>query len=365
MTRRIGATLAPHRVICFRSMTLMPEDPPGSRRPRQTGDDQGTDLPYPEGWFCLALSRELAPGRVLTRRLAGEDVVVYRTRDGQAYAVRPYCPHLGAHLGAGGTVEGRNLVCPFHRFAFAGDGRCVATPAGPPPRARLAHHTVLERDGFVFVWRGPDGTPPGWEVPGTAQALVVPTASWRTEVRTHAQEIIENTLDYRHLPVLHHVAVREVDPPTVEGPFLRMRLRLGPDRPAVLKRWIEADHSFLMAGLGCLRVEFALPSLGLVSYLWAMHTPVGPRRTQLLVATACVDGREPAGAGPSLLRRPLHRAFARAMLWIAVSKVRQDLTIWNAKRYEPRPRLAVGDETIGYFRRWARQFYGTARSHGG
>lgn len=335
----------------------MRDELPRSRSPHTTVDEPGRHLPYPSGWFCLARSRELAPGKVLTRRFMDEDIVLYRTRDGRSRAVRPYCPHLGAHLGAGGTVEGQNLVCPFHRFAFAPDGTCVGTPDGPPPRARLQQHTISERNGFLFVWYEPDGAAPSWDVPDTAQAGVVPTAAWSTEAHTYAQEIIENTLDYRHLPVLHKVAVEELAAPVTEGPLLRMRLRLGPDRPPALKRKIQADHAFLMAGLGYLRVELPLPSLGLVSYLWAMHTPTGPRRTRMLVAAACADIRKQDATGASLPRRGLHRAFARAMLRTAVSRVQQDLGIWNTKRYEPQPRLAASDEAIGLFRHWARQFY--------
>ncbi|MDX3636972.1 Rieske (2Fe-2S) protein [Streptomyces europaeiscabiei] len=130
----------------------MRDELPSSRGPHADGHEPGRHLPYPSGWFCLARSRELAPGHVLTRRLMDEDIVLYRTRDGRPRAVHPYCPHLGAHLGAGGAVEGQNLVCPFHRFAFAPDGTCVGTPDGPPPRARLQHHTISERNGFLFAW---------------------------------------------------------------------------------------------------------------------------------------------------------------------------------------------------------------------
>ncbi|MFE3021666.1 Rieske 2Fe-2S domain-containing protein [Streptomyces sp. NPDC059256] len=70
----------------------------------------------------LVPSSDLPPGAVLTRRLMGEDVVVYRTRSGRARVIRPYCPHLGAHLGCGGRVEDDLIVCPFHSFAFSGDG---------------------------------------------------------------------------------------------------------------------------------------------------------------------------------------------------------------------------------------------------
>ncbi|GGY08006.1 Rieske 2Fe-2S domain-containing protein [Streptomyces hiroshimensis] len=322
--------------------------------PSVVGDGRGPVLPYPSGWFCLALSRELAPGAVLSRRFAGEDVVLYRTRDGRPRAVRPYCPHLGAHLGLG-TVEGRNLVCPFHNFAYAPDGACVHAPGGRAPRIRLEHHTLRERDGFVFVWRGHDDAPPTWEIPGAPGAIPPPTAVWTADVLTHAQDLSENSLDYRHLNTLHGVAVRELVPPQAEGPFLRLRLQLAPKRFPALK--ITSEYAFLLAGVGCFRTDTSMPPLGLAIHLWAMHTPTGPRSTRMLVAAACtgLDGT-PRSALP-LLQQPLARSVARGILWGAVNALKDDLKIWNTKRYEPRPRLAAGDEAIGSYRSWVRQFY--------
>ncbi|WP_331766270.1 hypothetical protein [Embleya sp. NBC_00896] len=57
------------------------------------------------------------------------------------------------------------------------------------------------------------------------------------------------------------------------------------------------------------------------------------------------------------LRGPLTRVLAQAMLGVVVRVGREDLPIWNHKRYEPRPRLTRGDEAITHYRRWARQFY--------
>ncbi|RLV04425.1 (2Fe-2S)-binding protein [Streptomyces griseocarneus] len=331
---------------------------PESRSRRRAVDEGERELPCPNGWFFLALSKELAPGRVLTRRLADEDVVIYRTHDGRPHAVRPYCPHLGAHLGAGGTVRDGNLVCPFHGFAFAPDGTCASTPDGPPPRARLERHTIRERNGLVFVWYASDGSSPTWEIPETAGAGVTPTAFWSTEVQAHVQELTENTLDLRHLPVVHHVRLRVLAPSRAEGPCVHTRLRLGPARPAVLRKF-QLDHAFLLAGMGCLRIEQPLRPIGLVIFTWALHTPTAPGRTRLVLATACAELHRSRFAGMSLLRRPLCRALARVLLWISVAQVQGDVRIWNAKRYEPRPRLAAGDESIGLYRHWVRQFYPT------
>lgn len=155
-------------------------------------------LPYPDGWSAVAFSDELKPGAVLTRPLQGEDVVLYRLRDGRLRAVRPYCPHLGAHLGLG-AVEGDDLVCVFHRFAFGPDGSCVRTGYGaPPPRAALAQLPVREVNDAVFVWRHHDGRAPDWEIPVFHGLDDQPLRSTTWELAGHAQEVMENAVDLGH-----------------------------------------------------------------------------------------------------------------------------------------------------------------------
>ena len=84
-------------------------------------------FPFPNSWFVFGLSDELHPGKLLARKFMGQEVTVFRTESGQAYAVDSYCPHLGAHFGYGATVKGEILQCPFHGFQFNGDGACVRT----------------------------------------------------------------------------------------------------------------------------------------------------------------------------------------------------------------------------------------------
>jgi phenylpropionate dioxygenase-like ring-hydroxylating dioxygenase large terminal subunit len=58
----------------------------------------------PEGWFRVAWSRALSPGKVLPLRWFGLDLVLFRGTSGRAYLLDAHCPHLGAHLGRGGSV---------------------------------------------------------------------------------------------------------------------------------------------------------------------------------------------------------------------------------------------------------------------
>ena len=62
--------------------------------------------PYANGWFQIAYSDELAPGDVKAVRNFGQDFVLFRTEAGVAHVLDAHCPHLGAHLGYGGKVEG-------------------------------------------------------------------------------------------------------------------------------------------------------------------------------------------------------------------------------------------------------------------
>ncbi len=73
-------------------------------------------------------------GAVKPLHYFGRELVVFRGEDGVAHVLDAHCPHLGAHLGFGGRVEGGALRCPFHGWLWNGDGRCLEVPyAGRVP----------------------------------------------------------------------------------------------------------------------------------------------------------------------------------------------------------------------------------------
>ena len=59
----------------------------------------------PVGWYTVATSEELRAGQVLPVKYFAEELILYRTESGEARLTDAYCPHMGAHLGAG-KVEG-------------------------------------------------------------------------------------------------------------------------------------------------------------------------------------------------------------------------------------------------------------------
>lgn len=311
--------------------------------------------PYPDGWFAVASSAELRPGRVVSRRLAGEDVVVYRTRQGRLRAVRPFCPHLGAHLGHGGRVAGEALVCPFHHFAFGPDGTCVRTGYGtPPPRARLGVRECREVAGLVFVWRHARNAPPSWEIEApSADGFGPPGCTVRTLV-VHPQDFMENVIDVGHLEPVHQLAVEMVEAPRFDGPRMTTTYRLGraAGKNNVLFNSAPVT-SATVQGLGIFLTDAFIGSLGMQVRTWFCVTPVGPTRVDLRLAVSVGFPRlRPRGAA-----RALAAVAPRPLAYLSSFETDRDVPIWANSTYLDHPRLAQGDGPITKYRRWARQFY--------
>ncbi|HLL65844.1 MAG TPA: Rieske (2Fe-2S) protein [Micromonosporaceae bacterium] len=77
--------------------------------------DRYVDLPIGEG-------RAYAVG--------GEQVAVFRLRDGRLRAVSAVCPHGGGPI-ADGTIDARVVVCPLHQYAYELDTGCSTTGRAP------------------------------------------------------------------------------------------------------------------------------------------------------------------------------------------------------------------------------------------
>lgn len=317
-------------------------------------------LPYPSGWFALARSVDLAPGVVLTRKLAGQESVLFRGPDGQATTLDAYCPHLGAHMGHGGTLKDGTLVCPFHGFRFDATGACVATGYGtrPPKGARVACHPTAESGGWVFVWYHPAGIAPTWHPPVVNVDGYTPVQGSTVELRTHPQETTENSVDLGHFPFVHGYGAVTMHHVETDGPHLHTRYGfVRPDGFPGLGRDLRIEISVHVWGLGYSYVDVHIPTIDLHTRQYVLPTAIAPGVTELRLGMAM-------RRGPAADWRL--RLLPRWMMdgWVApiaqrayVRDVMQDRHVWENKVHVERPMLAEGDGPIGRYRAWCRQFY--------
>ena len=94
----------------------------------RTPEERGINLPMPFGWFVVCYSDELAKGEVKPVTYFERELVVWRGEDGAPRVLDAYCPHLGAHLGYGGKVNGQRYSMPFSLMELEWRRRCNRHP---------------------------------------------------------------------------------------------------------------------------------------------------------------------------------------------------------------------------------------------
>jgi 5,5'-dehydrodivanillate O-demethylase len=162
-------------------------------------------------WLPVAASSELPPGATRTVRLLGEDLVLFRGRDGAPGLLEERCPHRGTSLRYG-SVEPRGLRCAYHGLLFDRRGACLEIPgeadggagADQAQRERLAARAYLADDlgGLVFAYLGPAPAPllPRWDLfvwDGVLRDI------GRAVIDCNWLQIMENSVDPLHLEWLH------------------------------------------------------------------------------------------------------------------------------------------------------------------
>ena len=170
-------------------------------------------------WYVVGESSSFGRGPSAVRAL-GQELVLFRRRsDDRLVALADRCPHRLAKL-SGGCVDGDQVRCPYHHWAFGADGTCGDIPSAPrgariPPRARVDSYPVEERYGWVWLFLGdldaarrpPIPPLPGYGEPG-----------WRavrgqTTWRAHYTRVVENAVDIAHTPFLHARSFGNPDEP--------------------------------------------------------------------------------------------------------------------------------------------------------
>jgi len=308
-------------------------------------------FPTPDGWFAVAFADEIAIGQLKPIRCFGEELVLFRGEDGAARVFDAHCPHLGAHLGIGGRVEGDGLRCPFHGWRYDGSGRCVEVPYARkiPPKARVRAWPVVEKNGLVVVWRHARGEPPAWpvpDVPDYGSEAWTPPERREWIVRSCAQELAENSVDAAHFHFVHKTnTVPVTETAEIRGHVLHVVSHNVVATPRGEQRGrIEIEAH----GLGVGFTRFS----GIADLLVIpCGTPIDEDHTHMRLQFSVrklPDSDATRGVGKAFIAE-IERQFA------------QDIPIWENKVHLARPLLVEGEAPLALLRRWAVQFYSAAR----
>jgi 3-ketosteroid 9alpha-monooxygenase subunit A len=305
---------------------------------------------FARGWFLLMFSEELEPGQVVPLKRFDQELVLFRTESGEAKVLDAYCPHMGAHLGHGGKIEGEGIVCPFHAWKFDGAGKCIEIPYAKriPPKAGVACWPVAERNGMIFVWHDREKGEPDWEIPALEEwedEKFLPWKFAKLQIKTPPLAIAENLADAGHFIPVHNTH-------PVPGSFSNTYTdHVGQQKIKAVAYPVHGgkdEFSSTATYYGPAYQVTKMHGKGLGVIINA-HTPIDDDNLMLRFG---VSMKASEGMSDELIEHFINNMRDGYL---------QDVQIWENKIYLDRPMLCDGDGPIGEFRRWYSQFY-TPRS---
>ncbi len=160
-------------------------------------------------WHAVAPAAELSDAKPKKRvRILGENLLLYKNRNGGYGLVAERCSHRGASLYYG-FVEDDGIRCAYHGWKYDACGKCVEQPFENPQsgfKDKIQHpaYPVEKLGGMLFAYLGPlDKKPllPKWDV------LVRQDGVKKIDVCEVLQcnwlQAMENSVDPTHTYYLH------------------------------------------------------------------------------------------------------------------------------------------------------------------
>jgi len=164
-------------------------------------------------WYPALRSSQIRGRNLATAMLLEVPLVLGRTSDGRAFAMRDACPHRGIPLSYG-RFDGQSVECSYHGWRFDGcSGRCVEIPSLTSQdklrveRIFAGHYPCEERDGYVWVYMSAPGTRTA-EKTAAAPALGTFSEKYKIthlecELPSHIDHGIIGLMDPAHGPFVH------------------------------------------------------------------------------------------------------------------------------------------------------------------
>ncbi|MFM9967853.1 MAG: Rieske 2Fe-2S domain-containing protein, partial [Burkholderiales bacterium] len=159
-------------------------------------------------WIPALLSDEAKAGAAPVRvRLLGEDLIAYRSANGDIGLLDEKCAHRGSSLYFAHN-EADGLRCWYHGWKYATSGQCLEMPNEPRgadllTRMRQLAYPCRERNGVVWAYMGPAENMP--EMPHLEYLQVAPTQHYVSKriQDCHWTQGMEGDLDPSHIAHLH------------------------------------------------------------------------------------------------------------------------------------------------------------------
>ena len=197
--------------------TLSRETSPTEALPAGGDDPQRFDVK--EAWYPVFYVQDLDKTKPAKFTLLNQDIVIWWEAKSQSWrAFEDKCPHRLAPLSQGRINEEGQLECPYHGWAFSGEGECEKIPQQPEgmtaensPRACAKGLPIAIAQDMLFVYPGQKERANHVPIP-IIDAIAEDKEDWVyidtfRDIPYDALTLLENVIDSSHIPYTHHDSV--------------------------------------------------------------------------------------------------------------------------------------------------------------
>jgi phenylpropionate dioxygenase-like ring-hydroxylating dioxygenase large terminal subunit len=240
-------------------------------------------------WYYALPSAGLKAGSMKGKTFLGEPVLLARTKEGKAFALRDICPHRAMPLSCG-LFDGKQVECCYHGWKFDEQGACREIPwlVGhekiDPEKIKVRTYPLYEAQGNIWIFMGDEQ---GFE---GATPPVIPGFGAKRAAQVYASSLFPCHMD--------HAVIGLMDP--AHGPFVhqawwwRKRTSIHEKAKAfgpspfgfVMKKHTPSKNAFgykILGGVPQTEIKFQLPGVRVE------HTEVGKHHVVNLTCVTPID----------------------------------------------------------------------------
>ena len=227
-------------------------------------------FPNHQYWYIASTSKALGK-KPIKAELWGKPLVIFRDSDGHPQTLLDRCSHRNVPLSSG-SVQGKNIQCPYHGWEFDGDGICQHIPARVEDTSsstrNIPSFPTKEQQGYIWVYTDSEQTPN--HAPYTFPFLEEKgfrSIHYQADFESSLLATAENVLDVPHTAFLHQGLFRSGNRNPIEAYIRRFRDRaecsyVGEPRPSGILGSIIAPKGGEVEHID----RFILPSIAQVEY---------------------------------------------------------------------------------------------------
>ena len=161
-------------------------------------------------WHPVALTSEVEQ-EPLPVKILGENLVLFRTTNGEYGLVHQQCPHRNASL-IFGKCEKEGIRCCYHGWLFAPDGEILETPGEETNSTaaknirhnlKLGAYPVIEFNGLIFSYMGPPDEIPDFPLYDSFSLSGITTRPYRVNYNCNWLQVLDAIMDPIHTSFLH------------------------------------------------------------------------------------------------------------------------------------------------------------------